>query len=105
MSVGTSYGLDVKQTTADNGGIGTEKAVGDLTLMTIQLATSGGTGTVQFEGTIDGSNWFALGAAVTVAGAFNVPFNKLSRVRARTTVNVAAGPFSAQIAGFMTRGE
>lgn len=104
MSVGQSYALDVKQTTADSGGIGAAFNANDMDSMVIQLANGGGTGSVQFEGTIDGTNWFTVGAVVTTSGAFNVPFNKLKSLRARTTVNVAGGTYSAAVGGFM-RGE
>lgn len=100
MSVGQKNTLEVKQTTVDNGGVGAVLNVLDYELMTIQLDAGGGTGTVQFQGTIDGTNWFALGAAVTASGAFNVPFNRLAAVRAKTTVNVAGGTgYTAALAG------
>lgn len=103
MSVGQSYALDVKQLTTDNGGIGNSLNVIDMDTLSIQLFGTG-TGSVQFEGTIDGVNWFALGALVTGSGAFNVPIQKLNKVRARTTASVAGGVYSAALGGFM-RGE
>lgn len=103
MSAGQSYALDVKQLTSVNGGVGNVLNVKDLDGLTIQLFGTG-TGSVQFEGTIDGTNWFAVGAVVTGSIAFDVPFKKLSALRARTTVNVAGGVYSAALGGFM-RGE
>lgn len=103
MSAGQKYALTVKQLTTDAGGVGAILNVLDLESMTIQLAATG-TGTVQFEGTIDGTNWFALGAALTASGVFNVPYTKLAAIRAHTTVSVAAGVYSAALAGAM-RGE
>lgn len=100
MSVGQKIAIDVKQLTSDSGGIGNIINTLDLEGMTIQLAALGGaTGTVQFEGTLDGANWFALGAAVTTSGAFNVALNRVAAIRARTTVNVAGGSYVAALAG------
>lgn len=105
MSAGQSYALNVKQTTTDSGGVGASLNVNDMDGLTIQLVNGGGTGSVQFEGTIDGANWFPVGAVVTTSGAFDVPFKKLAQVRARTTVNVAGGTgYTAALGGFM-RGE
>lgn len=102
-------GVTVVQTAADNtlgfgAGIGPKLNTLDLETMTIQLGPVGVTGTVQFQGTIDGANWFSLGAAVSAAGAFNVPFSKLAGVRAKTTADIGGGPGVASLAGSM-RGE
>lgn len=72
------------------------------TRLTIHVTVSGFTGTVNFEGTIDDTNWFVVGlktgadgAAVTTAtgaGAFKLPTDgpMLSQFRARTS-GVSAG--------------
>lgn len=109
MSSGQTYGIKVVQTAADNtlglgAGVGTLLSTIEMENLTIQLGPAAVTGTVQFQGTIDGVNWFSLGAALTAAGAFNVPFAKLFAIRAKTNADVGSGPAVATLACSM-RGE
>lgn len=87
--------LETLQTAQSGNADGTVVPVAGYERITFHVTASGFTGTVNFEGTIDGTNWFAvpcLNAAgsyvstATAAGAFHVAhFAALYAIRARTS--------------------
>lgn len=82
------------QSAAGATGNGTAFEVGGLAMVTIQV-TGTFSGTVTFEGTIDGSNWVAVlarkvtdgatGTTATAAGIYQVPVSGLGQLRARVS--------------------
>lgn len=89
--------LETLQTAQAGNANGTAIDMKGFGRLTIDVTVSTFTGTVNFEGTIDDSNWFVVGlktnadgAAVTTAtaaGAFKLPADgpALSQFRARTS--------------------
>jgi hypothetical protein len=57
--------------------------------------------TIQFEGTLDGSNWFNLGSPVTAPGLIEVTAF-LRSMRAKVTVYVSGTPVGV-FGGYMAR--
>lgn len=78
----------------------TQQAIGAMTVLTAQVVGAGFTGTVNFEGTVDGTNWVALSgtdlasaaaaATATAGGIFRFTVLGLLKFRARTS-GVSAG--------------
>ena len=85
--------------------IGTPQDVRDLSSMWLQLATVSGSpvGTLQIEGTIDGTHYFSVGAALTAAGILEIAPKKLTRIRVNATTAITAGVWALTLGAFNER--
>lgn len=97
MPIAEQTEIETLQSAQDGNNDGTAISMIGYGRFTIQVTVSGFTGTVNFEGTIDDTNWFAVtvdpiggGSAVTTATGAGVFRNTaagvaLSQLRARTS--------------------